>query len=219
MSLCRTVAAACLLVAACAAPKPAPNAAEEAELLDVPDGAYAGDDEVDPADDAGDDGPALPPRVACYFGELMVAKPGEEQTNQGALLVKLTIDPAKSRMVEEIWSFPLYERYDITRTIDGAAFTMRQDDGSFTGSGTLDGEPWIWRGWASTSRSADQSTLVETSTRFVDGALVTREKVMNKDGQLRVEIHHELDEVPLDECDRMFAKARANAAKLRASAD
>lgn len=200
--------ALCLVTTACAAPRTPVSPAAEAELLDI-------DDAPPPL---AEETIGAPARVACYFGDLLVTKPGETESNQGALLVKLTIDQHASRMVEETWSFPLYERYVVTRTIDGNAFTQRQDDGSFTGAGALEGEPWIWRRWTATTTSADQSTRVESDTQFEDGALVTRERVLDAGGELRVEVRHSLDEIPLDECKNMFAKARTNADQMRAAA-
>lgn len=214
----RIACVVCVLgLTACAAPRAHVNPAAEADLLDVDDDTAVA---ADPGAAAHADEPAhigAPPRVACYFGDLMVKRPGEVESNQGALLVKLTLDQTQSTMTEETWSFPLYERYVVTRAIRGSQFTQRQDDGSFTGAGSLEGQPWIWNRWTATTTSADQRTRVETDTRFESGALVTRERVMEADGGTRVEVSHSLYEVPLDECDNMFAKARTNAARMHAA--
>jgi len=206
------------LSAACGPNKPPVSAAEAAASLDVDDPTpVATTDDADTTDQA--DAPAataLPSKTACYYGELMVARAGETETNQGALLVKLTMDPSASRMVEETWSFPLYERYVVTRTIRGASFTLRQDDGAFVGNGTLEGQPWIWSGWKSTTTSADKATRVESATHFQDGDLVTHERVLDANGGLRVSVDQSLVEIPLDECDHMFAKARTTAESLAA---
>jgi len=202
------------LSAACGSNKPPVSAAEAAASLDVDDPAAVPADDTDTTDAPATE--ALPSKVACYYGELMVARPGENETNQGALLVKLTMDPTTSRMVEETWSFPLYERYVVTRDIHGASFTLRQDDGAFVGNGTLEGQPWIWSGWKSTTTSADKATRVESATHFQDGDLVTHERVLDADGALRVSVDQSLIEIPLDECDHMFDKARTTAASLAA---
>ncbi len=204
------------LSAACAPKKPPASAAEAAASLDVDDPTANAADDDDDDGTAEAPGTSLPAKIACYYGELMVARPGEDETNQGALLVKLTLDPATSRMVEETWSFPLYERYVVTRDIHGASFTLRQDDGAFVGKGTLEGQPWIWSGWKSTTTSADKATRVESNTQFQNGDLVTHERVLDADGGLRVSVDQSLIEIPIDECDHMFAKARTTAASLAA---
>lgn len=152
----------------------------------------------------------MPPsnaRTSCYFGDLFVAPAGKAESAQGALLVKLILDQDGRRITEDTWSFPLYERYVITRDVSGDRFTMKQDDGAFVGTGSLQGEPWVWRGWTTRASSADAQTIVETDTRFHEGALVTTERVLGADGSMRVEVRHRLDEIPLDECDNMFARA------------
>lgn len=189
-----------VIAAGCGGPQRGPSAAEQAASLDL-DSAPAAT-AVEP-----DEEPAGNARTTCYFGDLFVTPAGKAESSQGALLVKLTLDQDHGRIVEDTWSFPLYERYVVTRDVTGASFTMKQDDGAFTGTGSLEGEPWVWRSWTTRSKSADAQTVVETATRFDDGALVTTERVLGADGSMRVEVRHRLDEIPLDECDDMFARA------------
>jgi hypothetical protein len=146
-------------------------------------------------------------RTSCYFGDLFVTPAGQAESAQGALLVRLTLDQTNNRIVEDTWTFPLYERYVVTRSVSGDRFDMKQDDGAFTGSGALDGEAWLWRGWTTRAASADRQTIVETATRFNDGSLVTNERVLGADGAIKVEVRHSLDEIPLDECENMFVRA------------
>jgi hypothetical protein len=176
------------------------SAADSAASLDVDAPALAATDEAP-------DLPATNARTSCYFGDLFVTAAGRAESPQGALLVRLTLDQDNDRILEDTWSFPLYERYLVTRSVRGNQFQMTQDDGAFVGTGALDGEAWLWRGWTTRAASADAQTIVETATRFDDGVLVTRERVLGADGAVKVEVRHSLDEIPLDECDNMFARA------------
>ncbi|HUH02023.1 MAG TPA: hypothetical protein VML75_08495 [Kofleriaceae bacterium] len=181
-----------LLSAACGSSQKGPSPAEQAASLDLdsaPAPAAAELAELTPSN----------ARTSCYFGDLFVTPAGKAESAQGALLVKLILDQDRNQIVEDTWSFPLYERYVITRVVTGDRFTMTQDDGAFAGTGSLQGEPWVWRSWTTRASSADAQIIVETDTRFHDGSLVTSERVLGADGGMRVAVRHSLDEIPLEE--------------------
>lgn len=148
--------------------------------------------------------------IRCWFGELMVGRDGADESYEGELLVKLTVDPSQSIIVEDTFAFPLFERFTVTRKVHGNSFTLEQDDGAFTGKGALEGDTWAWNAWTSTAISSDQTTRVESETRLIEGELITRENILAADGSLRASLHQALVPVPVDECNRMFAKAQAH---------
>jgi hypothetical protein len=156
--------------------------------------------------------------VSCYFGGLFVTPAGEPENHEGELLIKLTWDHAASTLTEETFSFPLFERWQVTRAIRGRTFTSRQDDGAFAGAGELDGDPGHWSAWRSTTTSSDGGVHVESATRMVDGVLVAEEKVTGADGSLRHTLRYALEPIERHACDDMFARAQAAVDEARARA-
>ncbi|HTM22505.1 MAG TPA: hypothetical protein VL172_18415 [Kofleriaceae bacterium] len=201
-----------LLLAACASSSPGP------EFGYVAPGGI--EPAPRPAAPAAAPAPALAPagNASCFFGGLYVTPAGAAESHQGELLIRLTFDRAGATMTEETFSFPLFERWRVTRTISGRRFTMRQDDGSFSGAGELDGDPGRWSAWHSTTTSADGATHVDASTRLVDGVLIAEEKVSAADGTLRDVLRYSLEPIGPAACDDMFARAQAAVDEARARA-
>jgi hypothetical protein len=172
---------------------------------------------VEPGLDETPKPPAPAAEVSCYFGGLFVTPAGKDETHEGELLIKLSWDRAASTLVEETFSFPLFERWQVTRAITGNQFTSRQEDGGFAGSGELDGEPGRWSAWRSTTAS-DDGVRVDSATRMVDGVLVAEEKVTGADGSLRHTLRYSLEPIERHACDDMFARAQAAVDEARARA-
>lgn len=157
-------------------------------------------------------------QVSCFFGGLYVTPAGAAESHQGELLIKLTYDPAARTLTEETFSFPLFERWQVIRRIDGKRFTLQQDDGAFAGAGELDGEPGQWLAWRSTATSKNGATRVDSTTRLVDGSLIAEEKVMSGTGALRDTLRYTLEPIDVIACDDMFARAQAAVDQARAQA-
>lgn len=108
--------------------------------------------------------PGLPEATTlCYRAMSRISVPDVGVLGSSGLLVRRTIDPATSRIVEEVVEFDAPQEqppreYVLDATVDGERFTFELEGGR--GEGRLVGEPWAWTGWSSETTLADGSRVV-----------------------------------------------------------
>ena len=90
-------------------------------------------------------------QTSYLLGEVKTLSPAGQVLSTSLSLVRRAQRPADNRIVEVVATVesgkPVRE-FTTTFTVDGAQFTMRDDEGTFNGSGRLIGEPWAWTGWS-----------------------------------------------------------------------
>ena len=160
-----------------------------------------------------------PSRVAAttqyYEGTSTAMLPTGRSVPNGVILARRTVDPEAGTIVEQVVSNdgrrPAAE-YVIEMQVRGGAFAMRGADGTALGEGTLDGDPWRWMVWRSTSRLPG-GIRVESVDTLSTGALVAHKTIFGSDGAVMLTTTEHLSSIDA----ARFAKRRAEI--LRPSGD
>ena len=123
------------------------------------------------------------------------------------ILARRTVDPEAGTIVEQVVSNdgrrPAAE-YVIEMQVRGGAFAMRGGDGSALGEGTLDGDPWRWMVWRSTSRLPG-GIRVESVDTVSTAALVAHKTIFGSDGAVMLTTTEHLSSIDA----ARFAKRRS----------
>ena len=89
-------------------------------------------------------------QVAYFLGEVRMSSPSGQAIGNSLSLVKRTLNPDESRIIELVVSIdpgkPTKEFTTIFE-VQGARFVMKDTEGTFTGEGGLIGKAWEWSGW------------------------------------------------------------------------
>jgi hypothetical protein len=107
--------------------------------------------------------PLPPAETLCYRGMRHFSAPDGSSLGSGGVMVRRTIDPAASRIVQEAIQYhapdgsPPVQRL-LEATVEGERFTIALEGGS--GSGTLKGDPWAWISWNSEITLPDGTRVV-----------------------------------------------------------
>jgi hypothetical protein len=98
----------------------------------------------------------------CYRGMTYFSAPDGSSLGYGGIMARRTVDPAGSRLVEDVVEYDLPseeppEERTLEAIVEGDRFTFDFEGGR--GSGTLTGEPWAWTAWRSET-TLDDGTRV-----------------------------------------------------------
>ena len=93
-----------------------------------------------------------------YLGEVKMSSPTGRPFGSSISLVKRSIFPAENKIVEIVASIETREvkEYTTVFEIKGSDFTVKDQEGTFSGGGKLTGPAWAWTGW---SYSVDMGNL------------------------------------------------------------
>ena len=130
-------------------------------------------------DDDDDTGGAnvLDDSIEYYFGDSTAAGVVDDWVMTTTYLVRRSLFPQESRFTEELINIADGTTHFVTMDVDAAAgtLTLAFEDGSYTGTGTLTGDPWEWTGWQTTSTAQeDGSTVESTDTLSADELVVDK---------------------------------------------
>jgi|GEM_PF-6835996 len=171
--------------------------------------------------------PAVPPGpesaagpVLCFYGPVTQTASGGEATVAADLVVRRTLEPEASRVVEETVRIeraanrrtrPYRTLYDV----DGDRFVLREEGGAYAGTGTLEGEPWRWSAWDldySLESGIRVTGRYEIRPRETDGGsqpehfvLVGEKTAYGPDGSEALRLHEELAQVTPERCAELMA--------------
>lgn len=98
---------------------------------------------------------AAPDQTSYLLGEIVTTSPAGQPYGRSVALVKRVLKPDAHQIVEVVLQVePTRPPAEFTTlfTVAGADFTLREQNGSFSGTGKLIGKPWAWSGWDYTVR-------------------------------------------------------------------
>jgi hypothetical protein len=144
--------------------------------------------------------------TSCYVGggEITLTANGQV-VDKFEAVARRALDPAAGTIEEEVaMSGSQPGRYTVQITVDGSTMTLKEQSGAFTGTGEMQGEPWKWTSWTTTSNLPGGMTVISTDT--VEGDAIVVNKTVTRDGQTMVTIAEKLTALP---CDQFEARASA----------
>jgi hypothetical protein len=132
-----------------------------------------------------------------YEGTSTALLPTGRSVPNGVILARRTVDPSAGTIVEQVVNDDRRRppaEYVIEMRVQGRSFTMRAADGSSLGEGTLDGDPWRWRVWRSTSRLPG-GLRVESVDTLSGGVLVAHKTIFGADGAVMLRTTEQLSPI------------------------
>lgn len=117
--------------------------------------------------------PAAEAKVAYYLGESTVRNADGKALGNLVVLAKRELRQAESRIVETTLMIssrpgePIQE-YVAVSTVNGAAFALKEQKGTFSGDGTLAGPAWAWTSWTSTANLSPNGGSVRTRCQLTE---------------------------------------------------
>jgi hypothetical protein len=151
--------------------------------------------------------------ISCYLGESRMVLPNGRRVAKYQTLVRRVLMPEKGLIGEAVAAM-------IPGRPQGVHLVgwVVQDDGSFRfkekrsgseGRGQLEGKPWDWHGWTSTSRLGPDTVKTEASLK--GGSLVAKKSIHASDGTLKFRLHDRLSRISLENCNRRFERLKKDA--------
>jgi hypothetical protein len=144
-----------------------------------------------------------------YLGEVKMSSPTGLPFGSSISLVKRTISPAENKIVEIVASIDAREikEYTTVFEIKGSDFTVKDQEGTFSGGGKLTGPVWAWTGW---TYSVDmlgerKGKLTAQDTVTPDGLVVTK-SYAGADGKVQVVFNEALKPISAQMYDLLHAK-------------
>jgi hypothetical protein len=137
-----------------------------------------------------------------YLGEVKTLSPAGQTLATSLSLARRTLQPAENRIVEVVATIeagkPVRE-FTTVFEVSGAKFTIKDDGGTFAGTGELAGEPWRWSGWRYEVQftGARQGTMKGEDAKGPAGLTVTK-SFATPDGTVRVRFAEELKPIGAD---------------------
>jgi hypothetical protein len=98
-------------------------------------------------------------------------------------LIQLVQKPDSNEIVERVLILPPtdYARsYENTYKVEGNQFQISERSGTFIGRGTLEGDPWRWKSWRSTTTTTTGKTAI--SEFALEGDVLTIKKTLRGAG-------------------------------------
>lgn len=133
------------------------------------------------------------PEVACYRGLSRVAPAGGQLVGTIDLLLKRTVDPGQSMIIEQMVQKSSKQgekptEYTTSMKVAGNHFTAVESTLDIKSEGELIGEPWKWNAWTSRATLTDGSSIDSSFTRDASG-LKADKQVFGPLGVLRVTLN------------------------------
>jgi len=159
----------------------------------------------------GSDTPVASSLVTYYKGISSVSLPNGQVVGKSTMLVRRTLNPSASEIEEYVIEMSPQKKDDqqefkVIMNVEGNSFKMKDSNGSFSGTGTLEGEPWKWTSWSSKSVLANKM-IVESKDSLEGNKLVVTKTVKTPDGKVTVTMHETYSPITKD----VFEKERKQA--------
>lgn len=135
-------------------------------------------------------------QTAYLLGEVKTLSPSGQVLSTSLSLVRRVQRPADNRIVEIVATIesgkPVRE-FTTTFAVDGDQFTMRDEEGTFSGGGRLVGEPWAWIGWSYEAEFAGaRKGRLKGEDQLDARGLTAKKSFATPDGTVRVLFEEQL---------------------------
>ncbi|CAN5591590.1 hypothetical protein BH10ACI3_BH10ACI3_04770 [soil metagenome] len=156
-------------------------------------------------------GVAAPPERTSYLlGEVTMSSPTGQPYGSTLSLVKRTQKPAENKIVEVVANIdPKGPTKDYTTVFDikGSNFTVKDDEGTFSGSGELKGKPWEWSGWKYTvTLVGERKGILKAEDSLTAAGLTVAKTFSSPDGTPRVLFTEDLKPITREMYEILHAK-------------
>lgn len=145
-----------------------------------------------------------------YLGEVKMSSPTGQPYGSTLSLVKRTMLPAENKIVEVVTSIDLKgptQEYTTVIAVTNSKFTVKDNEGTFNGTGELIGTPWQWNSWKySVNMLRDRKGMLTAEDTLVNGAIVVKKSFYSPDKQLRVVFTEDLKPISREMYDILHAK-------------
>ena len=155
-------------------------------------------------------------KTTCYWGESRMVLPDGRRVSKYQTLVRRVLMPEKSLIGEAVAALIPnrpngIHRFGSVVEPDGT-FRFKETQSGAKGEGRLEGRPWAWNAWSSTTHLADRITV--TSKTILNGDLMNSTKsVRGADGTLKFTIKDRLSLISRAECERRFKRLERESSK------
>lgn len=162
--------------------------------------------------------PAPLAEVRCWEAEEQVTLATGASPPGARRVLRMTSEPEEGRVIYEALRFDPNPQvpprlFTVALQVEGEAFTLSDEEGNISGSGTFVGEPWSWDGWTAESRLGSGIRLEEEATIGADGRLLLEREVYGPDGAAVMSIREEGAPLSPEECERRLSEAEAVAVR------
>lgn len=150
-----------------------------------------------------------------YLGEVKTLSPAGQPMATSLSLARRTLKPAENRIVEVVATIeagkPARE-YTTVFQVDGTRFALKDDEGTFAGTGELSGEPWRWTGWRyEVDFTGARKGTMKGEDVLAAGGISVRKSFATPDGTVRVRFTEELKPISAAAYQILRAKLVADA--------
>lgn len=125
-----------------------------------------------------------------YLGEVKMSSPTGQPYGSSLSLVKRTVMPAENKIVEIVTSIDpngAAQEFTTVIAVKNSNFTVKDNEGTFDGTGAFIGTPWRWSRWKySVNMIGERKGTLIAEDRIINGAIVVKKSFYSPDKQLRV---------------------------------
>jgi hypothetical protein len=153
---------------------------------------------------------ASPEQNTYFLGEVKMDSASGQPYGSSISLVKRTLKPAENKIVELVLSLDSKQparEYTTIFDVKGSKFTVKDEEGTFTGEGELVGKAWQWEGWRySVNILGERKGTLKAEDTFTGGSLIVKKSFYSPDGQLRVLFTEDLKPISKEMYEMLHAK-------------
>ena len=134
-------------------------------------------------------------QAAYYFGEAKITSPTGQPFGSTLSLVKRILKPAENRIIEQVVFLdprrPAEEHITVL-DVKGSALSIKDEGGSFTGEGELQGKAWEWNSWKSNVKFTDGKGTLKSEDTLTGNGIQAKKWFYRPDGKVSAVITEEL---------------------------
>ena len=157
--------------------------------------------------------PAAQEQVTYYLGEVKMSSPTGQPFGSSLSLAKRTVKPAENKIVELVASIdpkqPTRE-YTTIFDVNGSKFTVKDEEGTFSGEGELIGRAWEWTGCKFVvNLTGQRKGILKAEDTFTNSGVLAKKSFSGPDGQVRVVFTEDLKPISKEMYEILHAKLLA----------
>lgn len=149
-------------------------------------------------------------QTAYFLGEVKMSSPSGQSYGSSVSLVKRTLKPAKNKIAELVLSIDPKQppqEYATVFDVKGSKFTVKDEQGTFSGEGELLGKAWEWTGWKySVNLIGQRKGTLKAEDTFSGEGLLVKKSFYSPDGRLQVVFSEDLKPISKEMYELLRAK-------------